>query len=539
MAGEAFYLTAQDVAVIREFLGQWGKRKRNNGPRETIQLDDGFAPEVYLAYIPAGIPHRTGTTVNSAPGTVYRILKDELVITSIDKTIYNPSLTVDIPVDSWAVVLRDKFGTWMAQAALGDGGDGGDGTGTCGDCGWLIDPGLAHAFRIRIYAGSETGRCRCISAQGMDDDDPFLLLPVVGTGEKRGNKLLATCCGCGAMSVSIGLPTTGGGDIDDAAILEADVNVACDDGLSFSYRLPLECCSTGPEGQRRATFSAGREKLCNGEVTDCYNNFRVEIECAPCDKKPVDCPVCVEGGVAPKYLLVSGTFIDPLEEYNGEWPLEYVGVISGVCTWQGSCGDVTVKQEVWFDAEDNVAAWRTTYSGVETIVFESNGFGLPSCWGGPTTAYVSGGTSGYPGTITSTWLGCSKACETQFGNISSAVVYLSHSHCVVSGPVSSYSVISNLSGVSWTAGGGDGSGTDTDKGFGVVVVCNLDGTVDIGPFCSEGGLCYSGPPNWIRNVPNEATAPDVLFTVTYTIDDPDCSDNGAEVTVTITNLGPP
>lgn len=127
---EAFYLTPEDQALLRQMLGEWKARNKKHGPREHIQLDDGFAPEVYFAYIPAGIPVRDGNIVNWAIGTVYRVLPSGILeITPIDKKVYNPSPDFPIAADSWVPVWRDKFGTWLAQAP----GSGGTGTGTTSD----------------------------------------------------------------------------------------------------------------------------------------------------------------------------------------------------------------------------------------------------------------------------------------------------------------------------------------------------------------------------------------------------------------------
>lgn len=129
-------LTPKDLAVLRRLL-DWAKKVRPNPSLRTGPIDEGHqGPEVYVAKTPAaGIPALavdtgTGTSgvgIGSAECPIYRVDLEYgsyklIAVAGLEYPVYNPTMA-SVDGDSWLLVVRDKFGNWMAVTGGGGTGD--------------------------------------------------------------------------------------------------------------------------------------------------------------------------------------------------------------------------------------------------------------------------------------------------------------------------------------------------------------------------------------------------------------------------------
>lgn len=119
-------LTDEDLVILRKVISEvMGDRK--NFPSQNQLWDLPTAPEVYVAYVPeGGIPSvdPVGTGSASAePGwaecNIFQIVEGELQDTESTRDVYNISDS-EIP-QGWCLVVRDKFGQWIAVTGGGGG----------------------------------------------------------------------------------------------------------------------------------------------------------------------------------------------------------------------------------------------------------------------------------------------------------------------------------------------------------------------------------------------------------------------------------
>ena len=120
---DGYYLTPEDYRTLKAMMDQFRKsgslvNRQSRGvymdPDDAIQ-----APEVYIAKVTSpGIPglEEVGTAAaepGSASCDIYQIVGGELVLTELDKTIYNLN---QAPVHhDWIPVVRDKWGSWLVS----------------------------------------------------------------------------------------------------------------------------------------------------------------------------------------------------------------------------------------------------------------------------------------------------------------------------------------------------------------------------------------------------------------------------------------
>lgn len=127
MAKQITVLSDHDAQVLREMVAEF-LRTTQAGARSYPSLVDDIhqAPDVYLARTPAGgIPELTivgGSNVDlpgAAECDLYRVivsghLRGNIVPLHSSVAVYNYGLAVD--GDVWALVKRDKFGTWWVES---------------------------------------------------------------------------------------------------------------------------------------------------------------------------------------------------------------------------------------------------------------------------------------------------------------------------------------------------------------------------------------------------------------------------------------
>lgn len=130
MAEPLFGLTAQDHEILRHLI-QWYRTQSpilNTRNRPQIERErNSEAPQLYIARTPTdGIPSNSSNDVGSPsddePGSaeceIYQVLRYNNPVTvsptaANDKTVYNIG-NDSIPGDTWIIVARDAFGSWIA-----------------------------------------------------------------------------------------------------------------------------------------------------------------------------------------------------------------------------------------------------------------------------------------------------------------------------------------------------------------------------------------------------------------------------------------
>ena len=118
--------TEAEIVLFRQ-MTQWYKQHRTVQSVDEDGPAPGDAPEVYIAYIPAGgLPARSGMTPGSVACNIYRITGGTLgQVGTFQETVYN--LSLDVIDEGYTLIIRERFGNWMvapAGAASGTPGSG-------------------------------------------------------------------------------------------------------------------------------------------------------------------------------------------------------------------------------------------------------------------------------------------------------------------------------------------------------------------------------------------------------------------------------
>lgn len=139
-ADELYGLTKDDVAWLKEVRTRLGSLLQNNPSAKLSELlldTDPPAPETYIALVgESGIPAATGdpyrlsgtgtdSTLDNIEGDIpgsaecdiYRIVRGSLHPVFLRKVVYN--LSSSAVSQGWITVVRDKFGSWIAQVGGG------------------------------------------------------------------------------------------------------------------------------------------------------------------------------------------------------------------------------------------------------------------------------------------------------------------------------------------------------------------------------------------------------------------------------------
>jgi hypothetical protein len=123
-----FALSEQDRDELKWLLHRLRNRPYNSinrGIANSIEDEEAFGPEIYIAKTPGGgIPAFDGTNISAADCEIYRTVDLNTPTTLEDagftKTVYNLS-SASIPANTFIQVMRDKFGRWL-QVMGGGGG---------------------------------------------------------------------------------------------------------------------------------------------------------------------------------------------------------------------------------------------------------------------------------------------------------------------------------------------------------------------------------------------------------------------------------
>ena len=134
---EAYFLSAEDVKLVKELLAEKRSKRGNTEGRpgaQDVDHQEHQAPEVYVSYAPSGVTARSGTTPGTGQVYVYQTNISEpgtatLEDTYLDVTALNLSETA-VDAGSYCLVHRTKDGQWYVQSPGGTAAE-------C--CGWCTD----------------------------------------------------------------------------------------------------------------------------------------------------------------------------------------------------------------------------------------------------------------------------------------------------------------------------------------------------------------------------------------------------------------
>lgn len=157
---KGYFLTEQDRQILVRWIEQQKQIRANPTRQRSVPTDPITTPDVYMAKVTTAIPALTeaagtGTGTNYTPGSatcdIYSIdlttgrLRQQF---NINKTVYNLSDTA-VPI-GWAVIHRDKFGSWVCglgatSSSSGGSSSGGSSISDC-DCYNCVPPSQAVIF---------------------------------------------------------------------------------------------------------------------------------------------------------------------------------------------------------------------------------------------------------------------------------------------------------------------------------------------------------------------------------------------------------
>lgn len=435
---------------------------------------------------------------------------------------------------------------------------GSEGTDTdCGSCSWLadvvVDSGEFPPPRMLLQLRGGSGRCGCIDSEGSPADPDAGAEMVYDPDDLnwKGGTEVALCCGCAYPVFTITNPDalTATLTLNQFVSCQEGTGTDCDGGPTptlATITLVQECCGADSEGRPYVSFWGKGPDPCSGDPAACDNTFHVRVICkgSDCDLENNECGSCIEGDGPAAYVVDASGFTGCCLPYTGRWRAEP----TTACTWVATCADTGITVTVVVTCL-KVTVTFAGAAGCGTIEYEQDEGG---------TAFV-----------------CfeNKAALTPVGEAPAATVNLEFDTCVVpcqeglkvsssgglpcsvcdgSPPVVWTDLVMTAVEGFYTASLGDGGitpdcecdevgGSGTCRGFGVVVRCNGDGTFTVGPYCMSAVgcetevVCYAGIAAAVT-VANAAVLPSILFSVTFTVDNADCPESPAEVTLTFTNL---
>lgn len=421
------------------------------------------------------------------------------------------------------------------DTAQSDGGD-------CKACDWLYEIPTTACLLLKQRGGN--GRCECAPEDPTYDDSGVVLtysasltaslatptwVGAVGytaDGEVTTGAMGETCCGAGLIYFQ---------PIDDltAALSFQGVHVSCEGssgsgaGAVFSIILTQICCGVDPDtGRKYVQYYGKGADACSGDVGPCGNTFHVRVEClVSCPERT--CAVCDACEELPSpvawYFGVTGS---STTTRDGNWVVSRL--LTDACgPWTGTYGGITYTLTVT-DQDPLAPLWVLT-NGEAT--YEVASIGCDSAQ----TLFKTSGTG--PASVVIqpiTFAGEGEqecCCETLLTGLR---MTMSTAVCDVT--ITDYLMdaegVGNCGRQATGGGGLPPPARNSDKGYGARVTCNPDGTFNVYPVGN-----YSGPPETL-NILNQATSPDILFSVTYNCTDADCDDcsGSPSITLTFTNI---
>jgi hypothetical protein len=435
---------------------------------------------------------------------------------------------------------------------------------SCSDsasCAWLADVPIddpdvpTPCLLLKLRGGA--GRCACIDVDPTDDDSGILLryeigltgwLGVLGQaadGSPTARTMAETCCGCGSALFQITDP----GGLTAALTIGGD-HVSCmgsggssggsgsggGGGAVFTIALRLEGCGIDPvTGRQWASFWGKGQDACLGDDTQlapCDNTFHVRVEChVDCPGCGCTCPGC-DGGAAIAWRAGGITgFTDGA--FNGDWVWAADPAVP--CRYVATCKETT--STLVFSSV--TGKWTLSHGGVTYV----NGVIGPCTVDKVFTTADDSGDA--PSTITLTPIECPFSLPVGSSAMSTMTVTTSTNFCGGGWDAVPMNSISQCMVEKSSGGGGTipGCTPDPEKdlclGIGVVVQGNPDGTFNVLPWDSTtfpGQPARYAGPGAIKNVPNLATPPQILFSVTFPCPTADCTDCGGDITMTFKNF---
>jgi hypothetical protein len=197
---DGIVLSESDRALLQSVLD----RVRRDLPPKTAHAppDDSLTtPEVYAALTPpSGIPALAGALPGSAECAVYRVVGGALEPAGFSRDVLNLS-DADVAGSAYALVTRDKFGTWWVGQGVGSASGSGSGSGVgrgttvsvvSNVCALTGSPGGTRVeyTPITLPPGATVGKATCV-------DNPGDCCTGTGTGTGTGGTgaTLVPCCG--------------------------------------------------------------------------------------------------------------------------------------------------------------------------------------------------------------------------------------------------------------------------------------------------------------------------------------------------------
>lgn len=364
---EAYFLSADDVKLVKELLAEKRSRRGNTEGRpgaQEVDHQEHQAPEVYVgkAKTTTGVPMRAGSAPGVGQVDVYQLSLSvdppELEQTYLDVTAYNAS-GVNVLYDEWVVVHREKGGAWFVQPVpfdepvvrvVGRVTGGGDYQNRYTVTEVLFNPDENTAGAVTVADGSrswsnvyELNDIRVPASTGPDPN------PTTGNGlfklrrSPEGSYYFIAEL-IGFLAADVGTGTGSGSDVgtgtgsavfqDPPSFIETDVN--CIGGVLYRSRRVVSLVVT--DGV--PAFESGAEVR---EAIGCCDCPEGGPETGTGSPEPPgtgtagsgsvvpDCSAC-PNGAPDDWTLKIGGLTDVWADLNGWWQLEH----EGGCVWSSS-----------------------------------------------------------------------------------------------------------------------------------------------------------------------------------------------------------
>lgn len=163
---EAYFLSAEDVKLVKELLAEKRSRRGNTQGRpgaQDVDHQEHQAPEVYVAYATNGITARSGTTPGEGQVYVYQTNLSDTSTTSLEDTYLEVTVrnlsTTAVAAGEYLLVHRTKDGQWYVG-----GSSGAAAASSCDGCDWFAGASRYDCWTLSvvsatgIFDGVDTGQ---------------------------------------------------------------------------------------------------------------------------------------------------------------------------------------------------------------------------------------------------------------------------------------------------------------------------------------------------------------------------------------------